>query len=87
MTTPLAEGDPRRIGNIALEARIGEGGSATVYLGRSPEGDRQTTPPLAAVTQPPSIGRTPAPRLEAVSEPGDHSHLPAFLLRPIRARG
>jgi superfamily II DNA/RNA helicase len=40
-----------------------------------------------AVPQPPSIGRTPAPRHEVVSEPADHSHLPAFLLRPIRARG
>jgi superfamily II DNA/RNA helicase len=26
------------------------------------------------------------PRREAESEPGDHSHLPAFLLRPVRAR-
>ena len=41
--------------------------------------------PIAA-PQPPSIGRAPAPRREPVSEPGDHSHLPAFLLRPIRAR-
>jgi superfamily II DNA/RNA helicase len=40
-----------------------------------------------AAPQPPSIGRAPAPRREAISEPGDHSHLPAFLLRPIRARG
>jgi hypothetical protein len=34
----------------------------------------------------PSIGR-PEPRRqrEADSEPGDHSHLPAFLLRPVRA--
>jgi superfamily II DNA/RNA helicase len=42
--------------------------------------------PIAAAPQPPSIGRAPAPRREPVSEPGDHSHLPAFLLRPIRAR-
>jgi superfamily II DNA/RNA helicase len=36
----------------------------------------------------PSIGRAeaaPAPR-DATSEPADHSHLPAFLLRPVRAR-
>lgn len=39
MTTPLAEGDPLHIGSITLEARIGEGGSATLYLGRSPKGD------------------------------------------------
>jgi hypothetical protein len=35
----------------------------------------------------PSIGRTPAPQTEPSSpEPADHSHLPAFLLRPVRAR-
>ena len=35
----------------------------------------------------PSIGRTPAPQTEpSSSEPADHSHLPAFLLRPVRAR-
>ena len=36
----------------------------------------------------PSIGRAetaPAPR-DTNSEPADHSHLPAFLLRPVRAR-
>jgi superfamily II DNA/RNA helicase len=56
-------------------------------------GDRQRhdapaagAPVAAATQQPPSIGRAPAPRREAISEPGDHSHLPAFLLRPIRAR-
>ena len=34
----------------------------------------------------PSIGR-PEPRRqrEADTEPGDHSHLPAFLLRPVRS--
>jgi superfamily II DNA/RNA helicase len=40
------------------------------------------------VSRAPSIGRaesSPAPR-DAASEPADHSHLPAFLLRPIRAR-
>jgi len=36
----------------------------------------------------PSIGR-PEPRRvsrDVESEPADHSHLPAFLLRPVRAR-
>jgi len=33
----------------------------------------------------PSIGRIPSPPAEP-SEPADHSHLPAFLLRPVRAR-
>jgi hypothetical protein len=43
----------------------------------------------AAAVPPPSIGRVPAarPPREQHSEPADHSHLPAFLLRPIRARG
>jgi len=37
---------------------------------------------------PPSIGRMPmAPSAQDHLEPGDHSHLPAFLLRPVRARG
>jgi superfamily II DNA/RNA helicase len=43
--------------------------------------------PVAAPHRVPSIGRAHAPRDEAASEPADHSHLPAFLLRPIRARG
>jgi superfamily II DNA/RNA helicase len=43
--------------------------------------------PVAA--QPPSIGRAmpPAAAREQHAEPADHSHLPAFLLRPVRARG
>jgi superfamily II DNA/RNA helicase len=41
----------------------------------------------SAPTRPPSIGRTPAPQTPSASaEPADHSHLPAFLLRPVRAR-
>jgi superfamily II DNA/RNA helicase len=47
------------------------------------------TPPAAAQpSRVPSIGR-PEPRRahrEVESEPADHSHLPAFLLRPVRAR-
>jgi superfamily II DNA/RNA helicase len=65
---------------------------------RSNGGGRAPSPqvPVAAFTPPvsapasrvPSIGRadtSPAPR-DAASEPADHSHLPAFLLRPVRAR-
>jgi hypothetical protein len=47
------------------------------------------TPPVPApVSRTPSIGRTPAPQIpqDASSEPADHSHLPAFLLRPVRVR-
>jgi superfamily II DNA/RNA helicase len=67
---------------------------------RSGGGDRNSSQPQAeapaAFTPPvapppsrtPSIGRAEAPRSprEAASEPADHSHLPAFLLRPVRAR-
>jgi superfamily II DNA/RNA helicase len=67
---------------------------------RSGGGDRNSSQPQAeapaAFTPPvapppsrtPSIGRAEAPRppREAASEPADHSHLPAFLLRPVRAR-
>ncbi len=47
-----------------------------------------TPPAPAQPSRVPSIGR-PEPRRtqrEVESEPADHSHLPAFLLRPIRAR-
>jgi superfamily II DNA/RNA helicase len=42
---------------------------------------------VASASHVPSIGR-PEPRRTAREdvEPGDHSHLPAFLLRPVRAR-
>src|SRR5258707_926008 len=67
---------------------------------RRSRGDRgsgpQPQPPVAAFTPPsappasraPSIGRTVVPQTstEPSSEPADHSHLPAFLLRPVRAR-
>src|ERR1700732_764608 len=47
-----------------------------------------TPPPAPPASRAPSIGRTPAPKTpqDASSEPADHSHLPAFLLRPVRAR-
>jgi superfamily II DNA/RNA helicase len=47
------------------------------------------TPPVApSPSRAPSIGRAEAPQAprDPVSEPADHSHLPAFLLRPVRAR-
>jgi len=54
---------------------------------RSGRGERSRRPAPAAPSQPPSIGRTPmAATPREHSEPADHSHLPAFLLRPIRAR-
>ena len=54
-----------------------------------PQAPAAFTPPTpAAPSRTPSIGRAeapPAPR-DSSSEPADHSHLPAFLLRPVRAR-
>jgi len=47
------------------------------------------TPPVAPpASRTPSIGRAEAPQTprETAAEPADHSHLPAFLLRPVRAR-
>jgi superfamily II DNA/RNA helicase len=56
----------------------------------------QSEPPATAFTPPgnaqpsrtPSIGRAEAApvRRDTTPEPADHSHLPAFLLRPVRAR-
>jgi superfamily II DNA/RNA helicase len=54
-----------------------------------PEAPAAFSPPVAPPpSRTPSIGRAEAPRAprEAASEPADHSHLPAFLLRPVRAR-
>jgi superfamily II DNA/RNA helicase len=50
---------------------------------------RHDEAPAAVAAQPPSIGRAMAPQAahDRHAEPADHSHLPAFLLRPIRARG
>ncbi len=51
-------------------------------------GRPHSTPPAQAPSAVPSFGRAEAPRRprEADSEPADHSHLPAFLLRPVRDR-
>jgi superfamily II DNA/RNA helicase len=56
---------------------------------RAEGGGRGNAPrPQAAAPHVPSIGRAEPQRAqrEAESEPADHSHLPAFLLRPVRAR-
>jgi superfamily II DNA/RNA helicase len=78
---PSEDRQPRRGG--AKRSRSNDGGRS----------DRKSGPPAvahvapAAVAQPPSIGRAPAPQSSREhAEPADHSHLPAFLLRPVRAR-
>jgi superfamily II DNA/RNA helicase len=52
---------------------------------RHANGGRGSAP---SAPQPASPGRTPMrrPHREPDNEPADHSHLPAFLLRPVRAR-
>jgi superfamily II DNA/RNA helicase len=54
---------------------------------REPRHGRGTSP-QAAPSHVPSIGRAEPrrPQHEVDHEPADHSHLPAFLLRPVRAR-
>jgi superfamily II DNA/RNA helicase len=51
-------------------------------------GHRDGKQPQVAAPRPPSIGRAEPERVqrETESDPADHSHLPAFLLRPVRAR-
>jgi superfamily II DNA/RNA helicase len=69
------------------EPRQSSGGR---HSGSQPQAPAATftppSPPPASRT--PSIGRAPAPQTsqDSSSEPADHSHLPAFLLRPVRAR-
>jgi superfamily II DNA/RNA helicase len=88
---PRREREPRQGGEREprhgeREPRHAKGGS------RNPQPQAATeafTPPAPApASRVPSIGR-PEPRRpqrETESEPADHSHLPAFLLRPVRAR-
>ncbi|WP_050420254.1 DEAD/DEAH box helicase [Bradyrhizobium tropiciagri] len=54
---------------------------------REPRHGRGSSP-QAAPSHVPSIGRAEPrrPQREVDHEPADHSHLPAFLLRPVRAR-
>ena len=83
------------------ERTAGERNSGERTTGERNTGDRGTAerssgnhgrhssqqPQAASPSRVPSIGR-PEPRRVAREEiePGDHSHLPAFLLRPVRAR-
>ncbi len=73
---PRRDREPRRAG----------GGR---HSGPQPQAPAAAFVPAAAppASRTPSIGRAPAPQTEpSSSEPADHSHLPAFLLRPVRAR-
>jgi superfamily II DNA/RNA helicase len=80
---PRKEREPRRTGG---------GGRNSPVQPKSPPQEvvAAFTPPVAPPpSRTPSIGRAQAPQAprDDVSEPADHSHLPAFLLRPVRVRG
>jgi len=63
------------------------GGKSRNRDNKAPRAPERAAKPASA--PPPSLGRLPMPPVaqDHHSEPADHSHLPAFLLRPIRARG
>jgi superfamily II DNA/RNA helicase len=71
------------------EPRRSNGGGGRTPSPQAPAPVATFTPPgNPPASRAPSIGRaepSPTPR-DAASEPADHSHLPAFLLRPVRAR-
>jgi len=76
---PAAEARPAPEARPAREAR-------PPREARASSEPRHSSRPQANAAHVPSIGR-PEPRRQrdADSEPGDHSHLPAFLLRPVRS--
>jgi superfamily II DNA/RNA helicase len=98
-TIPRAEGDftvraeRSEETDQPREHRSRQGSKERSRGGRKPQGGRERgrngapQPQAAATPHVPSIGRAEpqrAPRA-AESEPADHSHLPAFLLRPVRS--
>jgi superfamily II DNA/RNA helicase len=71
------------------ERQRSSGDRGSVPQPQAPAAAAAFTPPSAPpASRTPSIGRAEAARVprDAASEPADHSHLPAFLLRPVRAR-
>jgi len=89
---PRRESPEKREPHEKREPRRAHGGRGHAPQGDGPQGQK----PAAAFTPPanpqpsrtPSIGRAEAAPVQrdTSSEPADHSHLPAFLLRPVRAR-
>ena len=86
---PRREREPRHAKGAEREPRHARGGGRDGSP-QQPQAAAETfTPPVAAPpSRVPSIGRAELrrDRREVETEPADHSHLPAFLLRPIRAR-
>jgi superfamily II DNA/RNA helicase len=83
------DGQRSRRGSRRLEGGRGKAHSAKPDSAKSRP--VKSRPPVARVAagEAPSIGRALPlqSKHDAAAEPADHSHLPAFLLRPIRARG
>ncbi|MGN6308466.1 MAG: DEAD/DEAH box helicase [Xanthobacteraceae bacterium] len=91
---PLQSAEPRGRDSrrSRRSARRSDEGASRPRSGKShgeanrPVKSRQPVPQMTTA-EVPSIGRPmTSPKHDAASEPGDHSHLPAFLLRPVRAR-
>jgi len=84
-TRPSAEARPAAAARPEREARPAREARPPREARPSSE-PRHGSRPQANASHVPSIGR-PEPRRqrEADTEPGDHSHLPAFLLRPVRS--
>jgi superfamily II DNA/RNA helicase len=94
---PRRESHEKREPQEKREPRRARGGRGHGAQGHGTQGQgSQSQQPAAEFSPPaapqpsrtPSIGRAESPPVqrEAKSEPADHSHLPAFLLRPVRAR-
>jgi superfamily II DNA/RNA helicase len=93
---PRRESHEKREPQEKREPRRARGGRGHGAQGHGTQGQgSQSQQPAAEFSPPaapqpsrtPSIGRAAPPvQREANSEPADHSHLPAFLLRPVRAR-
>jgi superfamily II DNA/RNA helicase len=78
-----AQREPQR--DAQRDSRRSHGGRGQAPQNQQPAA---SAPQDSARQSAPSIGRAETPRTprEDRSEPADHSHLPAFLLRPVRAR-
>jgi superfamily II DNA/RNA helicase len=89
---PRRESHEKREPQDKREPRRSRGGRGHGSHGHGSQGQQpaaEFAPPAAPQpSRTPSIGRAESPPVqrEANSEPADHSHLPAFLLRPVRAR-
>ncbi len=88
---PLQPAEPRSRRSRRGPRRPDDGAARPRVAKPHAESSRPVKPrqpvPQMATAEVPSIGRPMAqPKHDATAEPGDHSHLPAFLLRPIRAR-